>query len=263
MAEVGGGAGGPTLQVGAVVGAAIGGYARAFASLLPMVVVTRVPDVLGKFFGGQGAAITWALSLGSFLLACVVTIPGCLIADAALQKQPPLSLGEALERSGPALWRFIKWTLAAMPAFVGIALVGVGGAVGVNFARQVGNAVGLAVSALVAAAAAILLLRLLTLWSLLGPIVAFEPAKEVSRPLFRSAQLVRPQFWSVVGSWAALWVFVVPGIVLVYVSATAHTPQATAAYWLGVACGVLSAPIVWVGTVAIYRGLRGAGGAGA
>ena len=267
MAEAVGDAGGSVLQVGTVVGAAIGSYARAFTHLLPMVVVMMAPGILGKFFEGhegQGLAITLALDLGSSLVLCVMTIPACLVADAVLQKQPPLSLGEAFERSGPGLWRFVGWSLAVAAATSGIMLVGIGGAVvALASIRGAWSVVSLAIGALVAAAAAILLFRLVVLWSLLGPVVAFEPAREVGRPLSRSAQLVRPQFWSVVGSWAALWVFSVPGLVLAYVGNASHTPQATAAYWLGTACSVLSAPIMWIGMVAIYRGLRSAGGAGA
>ena len=265
MTEAVGGAGRSALRVGAVVEAAIGGYTRSFGALLPMAAAASLPRILDSLLGGRGIATTLALGLGGGLLACAMTIPACLVADAALQKQPPLSLGETFGRSGPASRRFIRWALATTPAFAGIVLVVVGGVAAAVFSnRLLGRAVGLAAWILVAAAA-ILAFRLLILWSLLGPVVAFEPAGEGSRPLFRSAQLIRPQFWRAACSWMALWVFGAPEAYLGYVGTNPQTHQITdrAVYWLGTAWGVLSLPLLWTGMVAIYRGLRGASGTGA
>ena len=112
------------------------------------------------------------------------------------------------------------------------------------------------IGSLLAAVSAALALWLFVRWSLLGPVLMLEPAVS-AKPITRSAQIVRGHFWRVVGAWLTLWLFTAPGVLLTYLSVNMQTQQIVnlPTYWFSHVLSAVALPVLWTGTVAIYRSL--------
>ncbi len=249
------------MRVGAVVGASLGAYANAFGVLLGLAAIQIAPNLVRDLIGTRRAAAVAAISLVQILVFFVVGIPAfvvsVMVSDSALQDKPQ-ALGPAFECVGRVFWRFLGWSLAVGAAIAGLVVVGALAVALVPKGDSVGRLIGISIAAAGFITAGWLVVR----WSLLGPVVVLESAGSTG-PLIRSTQLVKGQFWRVVGALVLLGAFSVPGIILVALGSNLQTREIVrpAAYWLGTILEILALPVASTGMVAIYRSLAQSEGA--
>lgn len=240
------------MQMGTVIRASFGAYAKAFGPLLGLALAGVVPKVLASIVGANaGIAVAVALSLFDLLAPVVLLILMFIISNAALQGRPA-ALGPAFEQLGQVLWRFLWWSFVVGAAIAGPVLIGIAGFASARSSDPVGLVIGIPLILAAGAASIWLLVR----WSLAGLVVTLEPVGSIG-PLGRSVQLVRGEFWRIVGISTALGAVGLPSVILTSLGTDMQTRQIVnpLVYWVGVAFGTLASPLGATGAVAIYRSL--------